>query len=259
MEEDTPIRSVTAVDSHCHVSDSLFDPDREAVVEDCGKRGILLFDSALTKTHLAKSLALAQRFAHVKPTVGWEPANLNRGEALEFRDLLLEFSDKVLAVGEVGLDRFLCRDREQWSSQEEILRIFMEAADKLGKPLVIHSRSAGKACIELLVSAGFNSVLMHAYDGASQYAVEAAKKGFLFSVPPSVGRSEQKVKLVKRLGLNSLVLESDAPVLAPVRGERNVPQNVFVSAHKIAELKGLSVEQVLRETTATALKFYRLL
>jgi TatD DNase family protein len=259
MGEDTPIQSVRAVDSHCHISDSRFDSDREAVVEDCWRRKILLVDSALTKPHLAKSLVLTQKYEHVKLTVGWEPANLNRREALEFRDLVFECSDKVLAVGEVGLDRFLLRDREEWSRQEQILGIFMEAADKLGKPLVVHSRSAGKACIELLLSAGFSSVLMHAYDGSSHHAVEAAKKGFLFSVPPSVVRSEQKLKLVKRLGLSSLILESDAPVLAPVRGERNVPQNVFVSAQKIAELKGVSVEEVLRQTTATALRFYRLL
>ncbi|PSN92341.1 hypothetical protein B9Q08_01490, partial [Candidatus Marsarchaeota G2 archaeon ECH_B_SAG-M15] len=76
------------------------------------------------------------------------------------------------------------RDRNLWSKQEDIFRMFIDLADRLKQPLVVHSRSAGRACIEILNSSGFNSVLMHAYDGSVGDALMAAKKGFLFSIPP---------------------------------------------------------------------------
>jgi len=192
----------------------------------------------------------------VKTTAGWEARNLDREGALEVIKLIESNQEVIKAVGEVGLDRYWVRDRNLWSKQEDIFRMFIDLADRLKKPLVVHSRSAGRACIEILNSSGFNSVLMHAYDGSVGDALMAAKKGFLFSIPPSVVRSEQKQKLVRRLELKSLMLESDSPVLGPEKGVRNVPTNVFVSANTIAQIKRVPQDDVLRTTRETSLAFF---
>ncbi|PSN96630.1 hypothetical protein B9Q04_15290 [Candidatus Marsarchaeota G2 archaeon BE_D] len=250
------LNSVRAVDCHAHLSSSEFEVDRGRVIEECASKGVLVVDSALSKQELKTSLEMTKTSSWVKTTAGWEARNLDREGALEVIKLIESNQEVIKAVGEVGLDRYWVRDRNLWSKQEDIFRMFIDLADRLKKPLVVHSRSAGRACIEILNSSGFNSVLMHAYDGSVGDALMAAKKGFLFSIPPSVVRSEQKQKLVRRLELKSLMLESDSPVLGPEKGVRNVPTNVFVSANTIAQIKRVPQDDVLRTTRETSLAFF---
>ncbi|MEM0271491.1 MAG: TatD family hydrolase [Thermoprotei archaeon] len=257
MGEDT-LKSVKAVDCHAHISNAEFESDRDSVVKECADRGILVVDSALSIRELETSLKMGDASHWVKTTAGWEARNLDQEGALEMVRLIEDNQENIEAVGEVGLDRYWVRDRALWAKQEKIFRMFIELADKLEKPLVVHSRSAGQACIEILLSCGFNNVLMHAFDGSAGNALVAAEKGFLFSIPPSIVRSEQKKKLVRRLELKNLVLESDSPVLGPEKGVRNVPANVFVSSSMIAQIKGLAHDKVLQDTRETSLRFFRL-
>ena len=108
-------------------------------------------------------------------------------------------------------------------------------ARELGLPLNVHCRSAGKKTLETLAAAGAERVLMHAYDGKVGHAMKAAEeRGWVFSIPPSVVRSKQKQKLVCRLPLEAMALETDSPVLGPDRNERNEPANILVSLATIA-------------------------
>jgi TatD DNase family protein len=127
---------------------------------------------------------------------------------------------------------------------------------ELDLPLNVHSRSAGHYTVDLLFSAGARRVLMHAFDGKASHAVRAAEAGYLFSVPPSVVRSDQKQKLVRRLPIESLVLESDSPVLGPDRDKRNEPANLVYSRDFIADVKGISPERVDEMTTANARRLF---
>ncbi|MEM3671331.1 MAG: TatD family hydrolase [Thermoprotei archaeon] len=257
-EKNTIPREVRAVDCHCHLSSPQFDSDRDIVLNTCSVKGILLVDSALSVRELTLSLTLASRNPWFKTSAGWDPVNLDESAALEMCQAIEQASDRIIAIGEIGLDRFKVRDRLQWARQEKITGMFLELSERTGKPLVIHSRSAGQACIELLEKNGYRNVLMHAFDGSSSTALRGESLGFIFSVPPSIARSEQKVKMVRRLALGSLVLESDAPALGVVRGERNTPESVMASASKIAETKRLGFDTVLSQTTEKALSFYGL-
>lgn len=252
------LSAIRAVDCHAHISSSAFDTDRETVLAECASRGVLVVDSALSRSEFGIGLGLVKTNPWVRLSAGWEARVLDREGALEMVKLIESSGDWVLAVGEAGLDRFWVRDRALWAKQEEIFRLFIDLADRLGKPLVVHSRSAGEASLELLLSVGFTRVLMHAFDGSASAAVGAAQKGFLFSIPPSIVRSDQKKKLVRRLNLESLLLESDSPVLGPERGSRNLPTNVFVSAQEISRIKGVSPEEVLASTTRRAIRFFGL-
>jgi TatD DNase family protein len=257
MGEGIP-NKVRAVDCHAHLSSADFDQDRQQVVDKCAGNGVMVVDSALSPTEFRTAVNMVKTSHWIKLSAGWEARNLDRDGALEMCGLIEANQELVQAVGEVGLDRYWVRDHNLWSKQEDVFRLFIDLADRLGKPLVVHSRSAGRACIELLDSVGFRRVLMHAYDGAASDAVRASEKGFYFSIPPSVVRSEQKQKLVKHVALKRLMLESDSPVLGPEKGVRNVPINVFVSAEAIARIKGIGLEEALSETKANALTFFDL-
>ncbi|PSO05247.1 hypothetical protein B9Q13_02435 [Candidatus Marsarchaeota G2 archaeon ECH_B_SAG-G16] len=246
----------SAIDCHCHITHEAFEKDREQILNECAKRSILVVNSALTPKELELSLSLYER-GLILQSAGWDAKNLDYNKALEMRRAIENNAEKLVAVGEVGLDWFWVRDHEQRRTQEKIFRLFIDLADALGKPLVVHSRSAGWACGELLLSLGFTRVLMHAFDGSSGVAKTLCEKGMLFSIPPSIARSEQKLKLVKNLPLSSLCLESDAPVLAPTKGERNTPLNVFVSASWIAQIKRTSLQAVLQQTTNNALTLFK--
>jgi TatD DNase family protein len=97
---------------------------------------------------------------------------------------------------------------------------------------------------------------MHAFDGKASHAARAAEAGFVFSIPPSVVRSDQKQKLVRHLPLEALALESDSPVLGPDRTKRNEPANLVYSRDYIAQVHGVSPERVDKATTASACRLF---
>ncbi|MEM3096214.1 MAG: TatD family hydrolase [Nitrososphaerota archaeon] len=136
--------------------------------------------------------------------------------------------------------------------------MFIELSKELDLPLVIHSRSAGRYALDLLTSLGAERVIMHAFDGSASEAERGAAKGYYFSIPPSVVRSEQKQKMVRRLKLESLLLESDAPALGPERAAPNYPKNIKISAEYVARAKGLTLEKVVDVTMDNASQLLRI-
>ncbi len=190
--------------------------------------------------------------------IGLDPGSLEPEEAEEVRKSIAANKDLIVGIGEVGLDYYWVREESGRERQKRLFREWIELAEKLHLPLVVHSRSAGKYAIRILLESGFRRVLMHAYDGRVGWAMKAAEEGVHFSIPTSVWHSRQKQKLAKTLPLECLVVESDAPVLSPIRGERNEPANLVYAVRKIAELKGLSEKKVAITTTENARRLFGL-
>ncbi|XP_048968049.1 putative deoxyribonuclease TATDN3 isoform X2 [Canis lupus dingo] len=277
-----------AVDCHCHLSAPDFDSvcKGEARPAGAGRPPVLSLqdlDDVLEKAKKANVMALVMVAEHsgefekimqlserykgfvlpclgVHPVQGVSPGD-QRSVTLKDLDVALpimeNYKDQLLAIGEVGLDfspRFAGTD-EQKEEQRQVLIRQVQLAKRLNLPLNVHSRSAGRPTISLLNEQGADKVLLHAFDGRPSVAMEGVKAGYFFSIPPSVIRSGQQ-KLVKQLPLTSICLETDSPALGPEKQVRNEPQNISISAEYIAQVKGISVEEVIEVTTQNALRLF---
>jgi len=243
------------IDVHCHLTAEEFKGDVKRVIADAVKSDVqAIVTSGLGYEDCLKALKISDN-RRVFPSLGIAPYKLDDYEKV--LTLIEKEQARILAIGEVGLD-YWKGGREDRDKQQKVFEEFIELAKALDLPIIVHSRSAGKYAIEILLRKRADRVIMHAFDGKATHAAKAAEKGFMFSIPPSIARSAQKQKLVKRLPIDNLLLESDAPVLSPIPGEINHPKNVRISAEWISRLKNLSFEKVAEKTTANALSIFDL-
>ena len=140
--------------------------------------------------------------------------------------------------------------------QRAIFRGFIELGRELDLPLNVHSRSAGRHVVDVLLEASASRVQLHAFDGKASAALPALEAGYFFSIPPSILRSEQKQKLVKKLPLSNLLIETDSPVLGPAPRERNEPANAVLAVKAIAEIKGVSEAEVMEAVAENEARLY---
>jgi TatD DNase family protein len=236
------------IDAHAHLGAPEFDGDRAAVLERAraaGVAAVIAVGETLADAEQNLRLAAAEPSGMIRPAAGLYPTILDRDQAASLEALIRRERERLVAIGEVGLDHWKVQDPAERELQRELFLGFVRLSAETGLPLNVHSRSAGKATIDLLLAAGAVRVLLHAFDGRAATALPAVEAGYFFSVPPSVVRSPQKQKLVRRLPLESLLVETDSPVLGPEPGIRNEPANVTVSVTAIATLKGVSEGAVI--------------
>ena len=241
------------VDTHTHLYDPVFDEDREAVLEDAERAGIgAVITVSENLTDAKRILELAGLHHLIRPAAGLYPTILDNDQAERMEAFIRDHRSVLVAIGEVGLDYWKVKEPGDKKIQRDIFGRFINLSKELDLPLNVHSRSAGRHAVSLLLDSGAIKVQMHAFDGKAAAALPAVEAGYFFSVPPSVVRSRQKQKLVKRLPLDCLLVETDSPVLGPEPGTRNEPANLQVAIKAIAEIKDLSplevVEQVIENT-----------
>ena len=245
------------IDTHAHMCDPSFDEDRDAVLERARKAGVAaIIAVGENLADARKNLELAEKYPILKPAGGLYPTHLDLGQARHMADFLRDNKSRIVAIGEVGLDYWVVKEDSEKALQREILKTFIALSKELNMPLNIHSRSAGRHAIALLLENDAPRVQMHAFDGKAGAALPAVEAGYFFSIPPSVVRSRQKQKLVKRLPLSCLLVESDSPVLGPGPNERNEPANIRQSIKAIAELKGVSEEEVVAAVSENTERLY---
>jgi len=253
-----PRRAASAVP--CLLPAAEVDADRDDVLAQARAAGVqLVLAMGEGYADNLRVLELSRAYpAQVLPCLGLHPARALHEPVEPVLEQIRAHAAQLAAIGEVGLDFWAAKLDEERARQKQALERLVSLALALDLPLSVHSRSAGHQTIDLLVACGAQRVCLHAFAGSAKHAARAVDLGYLCSVPPSVTRSEQKQKLVRRLPLASLMLETDAPVLGPDPQARNVPANVMVSARAVAELKGCAVEAVLRVTTENARRLFRL-
>ncbi len=251
------LKPMLLTDTHTHICDATFDADREAVLARAAAAGIgAVVAVSEDLADARKNLALAGAYPILKPAAGLYPTHLDRAAAAAMMDFIRTHRNTLAAVGEVGLDFWVVKNREERAVQEAIFAGFVDLALELDLPLNVHSRSAGRHAVELLLSRGARRVQMHAFDGKITAARPALEAGYYFSIPPSVVRSRQKQKLLRHLPLSSLLVETDSPVLGPDPGIRNEPANLMVAIDAIAEIKALTPAAVRAAVAANTQALY---
>lgn len=233
------------IDTHTHLCDPVFDGDRGEVLEksrNAGVSHIIIVSENMTDAR--KNLDLARRHPELVPAAGLYPTHLDFSAAEEMMALIRKEKKRLAAIGEVGLDHWAVKEAGEREIQQQIFGQFIDLSIALDLPLNVHSRSAGRHAVSLLLQKGARRVQMHAFDGKYGAAMPAVEAGFFFSIPPSIARSRQKQKLVKQMPLSCLLVETDSPVLGPDPSLRNKPANAVVSVEMIAEIKGLHPEAV---------------
>lgn len=250
------------IDTHCHLAGEEFDVDRAEVLKrarETGVETIIVIGAGDGLDKNADALRLADQEKEIYAAVGIHPHDASKVD--EQGDYLKKLEawaahPKVVAIGEVGLDYHY-----QHASPEIQKKRFREQillASKLSLPLVIHSREAWKETIQVLKETGIPSRkgVFHCFGGGVEEARKALELGFTISISGIVTfkKAEKLLEVVKFLSLEKIVIETDAPFLAPVphRGKRNEPAFVAEVGEKIAEIKKMSVEvlsqQIIKNT-----------
>jgi TatD DNase family protein len=239
----------TLIDTHCHLDMDHYDGDQAEVIERAVKSGIArLITVGIDIESSRKAIELAGKFESVFATVGVHPHNVENLSAADYEMLAdLARQDKVVAYGEIGMD--LVKDYAPVDQQEIHFKKQLQLAKELNLPVIIHDREA-------------HEIIMAALHEAAPFAQKVIDLGFYISIPGVVtfNKAEQLHEAVKNTPLTSLLLETDAPFLAPVpkRGKRNEPVYTLYTAAKVAALKGVSIDAVARQTTENAMKLFNL-
>jgi TatD DNase family protein len=250
------------IDTHAHLEMDAYDRDREAVLERAAQAGVeVIVTVGTTLPDAEKAVALARRYAPVYAAVGIHPHDVKQVDAATYDALRgLARQPKVVAIGEIGLDFFY-----NHSPREVQLRRFCEQMDlaaELDLPVIIHDREAHAETLAILQSfSGRLQGVLHCFSGDLAMARKCLEMGFHLSIagPVTYRKAEQLREVALAAPLERLLVETDAPYLAPLpyRGKRNEPAYVAQTARYLAVIRGLPFEELARQTTANARQLFR--
>lgn len=241
------------IDSHAHLEMSDFDRDRDEVIGRAIQAGVdLIITVGTTVSDCEKAVLIAGQHDTVYAAIGIHPHEVKDIDETTYDDLKrLAKAEKIVAYGEIGLDFF-----RNLSPRDAQIRRFgeqLELAGEMGLPIIIHDREAHKETLEMLQGWKGKRGVIHCFSGDYRMAAKCLDMGFYISIPGAVtfGKSEKLQEVVRRLPVTSMLLETDAPYLTPHpnRGKRNEPSYVVHTARKVAEIKGLSFENVASVTS----------
>lgn len=241
------------IDTHCHIFNEYYD-DIEELVDEMHD-GIIIV-SGDNKDSNKEVLELCQKYYNVYGTVGYHPefAKTTSLHDLDVLETYLNY-DKIVGVGEIGLDYHYNKDDKQ--EQIDLFKKQIFLAQKYKKPIVVHSRDAAEDTYDILSeNLNGNKCIMHCYSYSVQMAYKFKKLGIKFGVGGTLTfkNNRKTVEVVSDLNLTDFVLETDSPFLTPepYRGKNNRPYYVSIVAKKIAELKNTSYDKVVEATSQTA-------
>ena len=252
---------IKITDTHSHYDDEAFDSDRyelldKLLAEKCEKIVTLGCDIEKSRT----SLQIAEKYENVYAAVGVHPENCNDVDESAYLDELKKLAShpKAAAIGEIGLDfHWEPYDRER---QLRFFRAQLELARELDLPVCIHSRDSTKNMLDILREYKPNGV-MHCFSGSTEVAREILSFGMMISFTGllTFKNAKKAIEACRIIPIDRIMLETDSPYMAPVphRGERNDSGFLIHTAEKLAEIKGLSVEETVRICNENAERFFR--
>jgi TatD DNase family protein len=227
------------IDTHAHLD---YFKDVGAIIENAKKAGVkAIIANGLNAKSNRATLALSKKYTIIKPALGIYPVDALKLTEEEI-DKEIEFisKQKITAIGEVGLDYHWVKDKNE--EQKIIFQKFIKLAEKMKKPLIVHSRKAEADTIEILESAKVK-VVMHCFGGNLKLAKKVQENGWFFSIPTSIVYDNHFQKIVEQMPMSQILTETDSPYLSPFKGKTNEPANIIEAVKKIAEIQKLDVKE----------------
>jgi TatD DNase family protein len=249
------------IDTHSHLDFDTFDEDRESVIQRAIKNNVEKIITIGTDVKSSEmSVKLADKFATVFAAVGVHPNDCTQVSENSLQRIEeLSTNSKVIAIGEIGLDYY--RDYAPKDRQIKFFREQLKIAHKVKLPVIIHNRQAHSDLYDILVdekSTDLNGVL-HSFDGDTNFLDSILSLNFFISLTGVVTFKNSKLdKIIERIPLDNLLLETDSPFLAPMpfRGKRNEPSYIKYIVKKIAQVKDVSIEELGQITSDNAKRLF---
>ncbi|MEE0111631.1 MAG: TatD family hydrolase [Oscillospiraceae bacterium] len=250
-------------DTHAHMDDASFDEDRESLLAALPQQGIgLLMNPGCSLASSRNASRLSQQYDYIYAAVGSHPDaadEVNDGVLEEYKTLCKQ-NPKIKAIGEIGLDyHYEDIPRE---IQQQAFRSQMALARELGLPVIVHEREAHEDGMKIVEEFPDVTGVFHCYSGSAEMAKWLVKRGWYigFTGVLTFKNARKAVETASALPLDRVVLETDCPYMSPepFRGKRNDPGRLYRMAEKLAEIRGLSVEEIHAVTMENGKRLYRI-
>ena len=249
-------------DTHAHYYDEAFDPDRDALLSALPERGVaLVVCPGCDLASSEQSVALAGRYPFLYAAAGYHPENL---EGVSLSDLdgvrALCGHEKVVAVGEIGLDYYWVKTPEGRAFSRDMFDAQLSLAEELDLPAIVHDRDAHRDCLDMVRAHPNARGVFHCYSGSLEDAKVLVDRGWMLSFTGNITfqNARRAPEILKWLPLDRLMLETDAPYMAPEpwRGRRCDSTMIARSAETVAQLRGLTREEVEDITLENGKRFF---
>ena len=248
------------IDTHCHLSKDDYE-DINEVIENAKLANVkYLIISGCDKKSIKESIEIAKKYDNIFLALGYHPSETNittESDLVELERIIKE-NNKVVAVGEIGLDYHW--DKDNKDAQKDLFKRQIEIAKRVDLPIVIHSRDAFQDTYDILKEADYKGVI-HCFSGNKDNAKMYMSLGFYFGIGGVITFKNTNLKeTIKDIPLDKILLETDSPYLAPTphRGERNESKYIPVIAEEIGKNKNISIEEVAEKTTENAKNVFNL-
>jgi TatD DNase family protein len=250
-------------DTHAHMDDHAFDADRETLLNSFPEQGVALVMNPGCSAESSRNVdRLTREYDFLYGAVGSHPDaadEVNEALVEEYRTLCKQ-NHKIKAIGEIGLDyHYEDIPRE---IQQHAFRLQMELARELNLPVIVHERDAHEDGMKIVTEFPEVTGVFHCYSGSAEMAKWLVSRGWYigFTGVLTFKNARKAVEVAKAIPLDRIVLETDCPYMAPepFRGKRNDPGKIYRMAEKLAEIRGLSVEEIQAITTENGKRLYRI-
>lgn len=244
------------VDTHCHVSEEEIN---EYLMNAVNSNVKIIVTASEDMDSSIKNIELSSKYSNVFTCIGVHPLYVdtyNASDIFKYKEMLS--NDKVVAVGEIGLDYYYSKDNRK--RQIKVFRDFLRLAEECNKPVVIHSRGAVNDTLNILKEYNVKGII-HCFSGSLEIAREYIKLGFSLGIGGVITFKNCNLRdTIKYIPMENIVLETDSPYLAPTphRGEKNESKYIPLIADCISTSKGISLEEVMNITTLNALNMYNI-
>lgn len=263
FENQLTAKPFSIFDTHAHYDDESFDPVRDELLENLGEMGVgyIINNSTDLESSAEKCLEIAKKRPCCYTAIGVHPETVEtKGEPLDEERLnALLKQPSVVAVGEIGLDYYWSTDKK-WL-QQEVFRRQCEIANEVGLPVIVHDREAHGDTLEILQETKPKGSL-HCFSGSVETALEIVKLGMYIGIGGVITfkNARKLVEVAEAVPIERILLETDAPYLSPVpfRGKQCNSSLIYYTAERIAEIKGLSTEEVISATSNNAKMLFNL-